>query len=379
MKHHHFCTSASGPMAVVKLAIGIAITGSVHAQSNANRGETLNPPNAVSIGTSPDITSGAEIRVVPNRWAERGIGELLDQEVRGINGQRIGSVEDFMIDPRSGMVVSAVVSSDLGGGAVNTLRMVPIATLKQDSSGETFTTNVEAANWSKLPSISAQDLKRGLLNVTENQSRVTASTSQDPTPADYSQRFMRASTLPGKLIQTGGRDIGEVEDVIIDFNSGTATAVVATDSAFTGSDHSYLVPTTLLQAGANPHDAFTTHLTRADFSRAVQASGNIGPAAADANNRRATRTDEPVTPTGRATETRSSVDPMLLSAARSVRQIWDAHPELAKLNLQVTAENGRLVFQGTVPNVELWERAKDTAEGVISRIDIQNRISIQPK
>ena len=64
------------------------------------------------------------------------------------------------------------------------------------------------------------------------------------------------------------------------------------------------------------------------------------------------------------------------SAARSIRQIWDTNPELAKLDLTVTPENGRLVFRGTVPNADVWEKAKDTAEGVVRGIDITNHISI---
>jgi osmotically-inducible protein OsmY len=94
-------------------------------------------------------------------------------------------------------------------------------------------------------------------------------------------------------------------------------------------------------------------------------------------------TDERLTPTGRATTTvpdaRTNVDPALESAARAIKQRWDANPELAKLNLRVEPANGRLVFSGSVPSTELWERAKDTAESIVRGIEIENRISIQQK
>lgn len=86
--------------------------------------------------------------------------------------------------------------------------------------------------------------------------------------------------------------------------------------------------------------------------------------------------DQP-TATGRASsDTGRSQDPVVLSAARAVRQIWDANPELRNQDLRVTAENGRLVFNGAVPSTELWERARDSAESVVRGIEIVNHISI---
>lgn len=75
--------------------------------------------------------------------------------------------------------------------------------------------------------------------------------------------------------------------------------------------------------------------------------------------------------------TNGNQDPTMQSAARAVRQIWDADPELRNQNLRVTAENGRLIFNGSVPSTELWERARDSAGSVVRSIEIENHISIQ--
>ena len=102
-----------------------------------------------------------------------------------------------------------------------------------------------------------------------------------------------------------------------------------------------------------------------------------------ATNRQPVRDqDEQLTPTGRsdATQTNASgVTPALQSAAKAIKQMWDAHPSLSKLDLQVTPENGRLVFRGSVPTAELRERAKDTAEAVITGIDVDNHIKVESK
>lgn len=80
-------------------------------------------------------------------------------------------------------------------------------------------------------------------------------------------------------------------------------------------------------------------------------------------------------PTGKTPA--DSIDPVFRSAARAVRQIWDANPDLAKLDLRVTPTATGLLFEGMVPDARAWERAKDTAEGVITRIHIDNRIRVR--
>ena len=90
----------------------------------------------------------------------------------------------------------------------------------------------------------------------------------------------------------------------------------------------------------------------------------------------ATRVEQPAATGRESTDAARNQDPVVQSAARAVRQIWDANPELRNQNLRVTAENGRLVFNGSVPNTELWERARDSAEGVVRGIEIVNHISI---
>lgn len=102
-------------------------------------------------------------------------------------------------------------------------------------------------------------------------------------------------------------------------------------------------------------------------SRAAAALGSSNPADQVGRSQRST-------PAG---DEEARLDPVLVSASQAVRQIWAANPQLAELNLRVRPVGDRLVFEGQVPNAELWERAKDTAEGVITRIPIENRIRIE--
>lgn len=84
-----------------------------------------------------------------------------------------------------------------------------------------------------------------------------------------------------------------------------------------------------------------------------------------------------VEPTGR--ESRPIPEATLQSAARTISQLWETHPTLGRLGLRATPENGRIVLSGTVANQELWELAKDTAEGQVRGLPIDNRIRIESR
>lgn len=383
-----------------------------------------------------DMKAHAAVQVASDRVSERGLDKFLGKEIRGVNGEQVGTVEDFILDAKSGKVAFAVVASGGVAGIGETLRVVPYRAIKLAANDEGFTTPVEQSQWNKMPALDKGDFEEGRINLTAEQQRelsanygasdadvtagvesTTETVRETSRQGDFAGRMVRATDLQGKTVRANNQELGEIEDIIIDFQRGTASALIDAESEFTGSDRDFLVSLQKLQIRGRDQEMITTELSRADFERAEPSQESVAASISERDERRATVTsdagqtrttttdvdvqqrqdrvsgtsatasgsvsvdrDEQLTPTGR-TETRAAnnakLDPALESAARSVQQLWEAHPELAKLNLEASAENGRLILQGSVPNQDAWERAKDAAEGVVRGIDIENRITIR--
>ena len=81
--------------------------------------------------------------------------------------------------------------------------------------------------------------------------------------------LIRASTLRGRPVNAVDRKVGDIENIIIDLERGTAAALLDSSGAFTGTTAKYLVPLSGLTFAHPRQDALGTTLTRADFDRAV--------------------------------------------------------------------------------------------------------------
>lgn len=417
-----------------------------------------NPERASERRAGMNMRAHDTLQVATENSTRHELGDFVGQELRGANGEDIGKVKDFIIDAKTGKIVFAVISSGGFAGLGDTLRLLPFQALERANNNKGFTTVVQQSQWSKMPALNEQDFEEGRINLTADQRRevvvsesyaqadtdirgrarypmppapfppspdatttpdATASTSPSTTrrraessdvaadrdleQSDFGRRMVRATKLKGKSVRAGNDEVGEIDDVIIDFDRGVAMALVDVESDFAGSDDEYLIPMTKLEFGVGQKNV-TTKLTRTDFQdahsrrndrserrmtnaertdetrvneRQVRSTADRQQERVQRSTNAAVNQDDRLTPTGR-TAAGSTVDPAVESAARAIKQMWEQHPQLAKLNLKVAAENGKLVFRGSVPNKELWERAKDTAKDVVRGIDIENRITIQP-
>lgn len=347
----------------------------------------------------------AKLRLAGEAPARGGMENLVGQAVRGTHGKEVGTLEDFMIHEKSGKIVFGVVSSGGFAGMGETLRLVPFQALTPAGNDAGFTTPVQQSEWDKLPAIKERDFRSGRINLNAEQSRQlgeawfghfagvrrdgSAATGVEETGGDFGSRLVRATAIRGQDVRSGQQKVGEIEDVVVDWDRGTAVAVLDAEAEFTDSRRKFLVPLAELQIVTEQQERITTRLTRADFQRAQSASEDLAgsnerevgrerytqPARTQAATPTTTRERERLDPTGRA-DAASAADPVLASAARVVRQMWAAEPALAKLDLQVRTENGELVLRGTVPNVEVWQQAKEAAERGITRVAVRNEIRI---
>lgn len=397
-------------MRSVAAAAAVAATGAVLVRAADN---TQGQPFRQNTYSSPNFQPADGRIWVTREELPNGLEKFDGKEVRSADGQKLGTISDFVVNPQTGQISFAVVSSGGFAGIGDKLRLVPVRSIQQ-AGAEQFGTELQSSDWATLPIVNERDLRQGRIALSADQrqqlnprwSQEFATLSQDPQSTRRS--VILASELRDKSVHSGGREIAEVEDIAIDLRQGVATVLLETDSDFTGSDQYFVVPMNSLQLGMARNDPIITTLTQDDFRRAgsqvaarvetrdrdfstydrnvttrQDATVAVGTSAPmyDRDYRRSEvtvptqpgRNDSP-TPTGMDS---TQVDPVLQSAARAIRQVWDAHPELAKLDLRVTPQNGRLVFEGNVPNAQLWERAKDAAESVISRLKVDNRIMIQ--
>jgi sporulation protein YlmC with PRC-barrel domain len=422
--------------------------------SAADRRTTAVSPRATESGTFIQLASDD---------TEGALQRLKRNEVRAANGESLGRLRDFVIDRRSGEIVYAVVGTGGFLGMGETLRLVPFQSLDRRAGADSVSLRDAQSEWDRFTVIQADDLRDGRFNVVTDREPPRAERRDVRGGADERRDLISAAKLRGHSVRAGTEEIGEVEDIVIDFERRMATALIETDSDFTGSEEKYLVPLDRLRIESG-RDVFTTQLTRADFQDArrsterVSATGRVSTtdrvstpdrvsatgrasttdriqetdtgrterrgqlsasehplpsATAEASGaivrqpavisdpsdnysvpRRPAETSDRVTTERRETEVRAERQPAveptgresrpipeatLQSAARSISQLWETHPSLGRLGLRASHEDGRLVLSGTVPNKELWELAKDTAEGQVRGLPIDNRIRIESR
>jgi hypothetical protein len=189
--------------------------------------------------------------------------------------------------------------------------------------------------------------------------------------------LIRASAVRGKAVHVAGRKVGDIENIILDLDRGTAAALLDASGDFTGTTAKYLVPLSRLVFDFPRQDPIGTTLTRADFDRAKPSS--FEGSGAVAAQRIQSTTDAPLAPTGRTTAPANSNQPgdALTASARAVRSAIDNDPALVAERVQVTAENGRIVLSGSVRNEITKQNIENAARRTIPSGSIVNRITVE--
>lgn len=327
-----------------------------------------------------------KLQIAPPETIDRTFRKLAGQSVYGANGEKLGTIKDFVVDKHSGRVVYAVVSSGGVLGAGDTLRLVPIHALLSGSSNSGFSVKVSRADWDRSPGLIQEAFGKGIILVPDEHHRmheqlygaapdarsVRHRTADPSLPRDREAEltaspWIRASELRGKDIHAAGREIGEIDDVVIDLQRKTALALVDLEDDVLAGDRRVLMPVTELGLTQPARDGLATSFTREDFARL------------DPDYR--ARADAAVLPTGRATgePIPASADATLASAVRSARQALDTDPNLARADIRVTPENGMLILRGRVRTEQLKDQAETAVKDAASGIRLQNYLIIDPR
>jgi len=429
--HRNKITTAS----LVIAMLGVVPVGLLGADRDATRNREIR--SAATSDTPDGVHVAGKLRLAPEGKDDRALRKVEGQKVRGSGGNDLGDVKDLLIEPNSGRVAFAVVASGGVLGVGETLHLVPFASLKRTPDREAFLVEMTEAQWKEMPIIERKDYNDGNISVSaanqraadrtkpavatvregrtetrpivaetdraarrddrddredrERRARAVAATDR-ATTSDAGRRVeagqldnvIRSSKLRGKEIRAGGEKIGKIESVVLDWESGIATAVLDLDRSFTGSNRKFMIPVTALALRSEDQDVIVTNLTRADFQQLARVESPT--------------TDSRLTPTGRdrvdPVSPRTSVDasrsdrtrvnatdvnvpPALESAVRSARQSIRNYPSLRAAEVEVLAENGKMVLRGYADSEDMKERVEKAAQEGAPGIPFESFLQIR--
>lgn len=333
--------------------------------------------------------------------------ELTGMKVTNRSGENLGRIKDFVIDTQSGQVVYAVVGSGGVAGIGEKLHAVPVQALNHNAAGdsESLTLDVDSERWAQAPRFSKDrlsslqqdqegrslhefygqtwrpDSRVSMNNPVRNQGAqagTTASRQESARGLDMQgQRLALASSLIGKNIRSGTETIGEIEDVIVQLQSGSAAALLDPDNDFAGSDQKYIVPLNRFTIAGN--NALTATLQRSDFSSARQAEGDSWATAQSDSlfvwqDSRSSRLGDSAQVTSPRLDGRQLGTPPIAEVRRAIQS--DASIAANQSDIQVEAQGDKLVLRGTVLNKDTKDKIEDRAEKAAPGWNIDNQLSV---
>lgn len=176
-------------------------------------------------------------RAQPKRIVEKAsrhmrASNLLDQQVKNSLGENLGQIQDLVIDVAAQRVHYAVLS--FGGvlGIGDRLFAYPISAFKPSSERDELVLNVDKEKLSEAPGFERNNWPDwNDARYRREIERYFKTGAVDATPTG--ERMVRASEVIGWNVEDGaGRDVGEIEDLVVNIGSGrVAYAVLDFDAA----------------------------------------------------------------------------------------------------------------------------------------------------
>ena len=357
-------------------------------------------PPAVASASAP--TSDQAVYLASIDTEDRSLRRYAGKKLFNHQGAELGTIRDFIVHPPSNRVRYLVVSSGgLFGGMGNSLRLVPYEAVRRGSRGNLFEVEILQAAWLQVPPVSDEDYVVDRFNISpEHHQRMLQRfgpgerTAVDSGAATNDLAgLIRARAIRGRSVFAENRKVGDIENIIISLEHGTAAALLDSSGDFTGTRAKYIIPLSRLASTGTRPDRFTTTLTRADFARA-QPSEFAGHTAAvqprATSEPLLTPTEPPLTPTGRpsapapqaVSQPRAVSTPAqaqqdaLAASAHAIRQAIDNDPVLTAENVHVMSETGRIVLRGAARNQSAKDGIEEAARRATPNVRIENQITV---
>ena len=337
----------------------------------------------------PDLTQG--VLIASMGFEHHGVRHYDGQKLLNTEGAELGTIKDLIVDPQASRVRYLVVSSGGLGGMGNKLRLVPVETVRRSNRG--LEVNILKAAWLEVPPVSDANYVVDRFEISPAQHQIMVQQFRSPgsgaRPVDVSPStpaaqggqvvsgLLRASALRGKDARIGTQPVGEIKDVIVDLERGTAAALLESAGEFTGTAAKYIVPLSRFTLETAKQNPIGTTLTRADFDRAQPAHfGSIGATAAQETRAAG---EQPLAPTGRTTaaDAAGQSSDALAVSARTIRNAILDDPTLGAERVQVTTVSGGIVLSGSVRNETSRNKIEDVARRAVTTANIDNRITVE--
>jgi sporulation protein YlmC with PRC-barrel domain len=386
-----------------------------------------------------DETSRTEVSRSAAESPDRNLSvrHLLGKDVKDPAGQKLGDLKDLVVDAQSGRVIYGVVSAGGVLGVGDKLHPVPFTALNCAEGAKDLTLAIDKAKLEQAPVFQKDDLasldqadRRKQIFEYYGQSweafetgvstalhRAAANLSGDNASARH---LVYASWVKGKDIRSGDKDVGQVDDVLINFAGHSAAVLFDPKKDFANTTDKFVIPFNKLTIGAGEHDKITTTLTRADFERAepitdasdITSSDNLirwskddslrsGDRSFTLHKDSAATSDDNVATTTPRNENHGRdrlpavIDHRAEKAERDAeRSAVNPNPPVSKVryalrsdkalagsakHIDVVEENGKLVLRGTVATEDVKNQIEDTAEKAAEGWSVDNQITVTHK
>jgi sporulation protein YlmC with PRC-barrel domain len=258
---------------VVLVAIILAVTVAVgrqplaggpvpgQMQASATATAALFAPRGSALGTAPRARGS---NALPLKTA-------LTYQVRSQAGQRLGKLDNLLVNMADGEVPYVLVSSSASAQTNDRLFPIPATSLQLDAGQQGFLLDADAAYLDQAPSIGRQDVASGawipvpeeILPFWGSSNLQTRSGSQPAlsgtpqgmvaaTPGMGREPLVLASQALGVEVYSGQNDkLGEIQDMIVDFANGQVSyAVTALGGVLSSSKKLVPVPISAMQYDA---------------------------------------------------------------------------------------------------------------------------------
>lgn len=278
-----------------------------------------------------------------------GVTKLSGNPLRGSHQEQLSTINDFLVDPQTGQVHFAVAHSGAGPGG-ETYRLVPIDALDATGGPEALTARIDSNAWQKVGTLTEQRLQGAISINQDHQQRLRQEfgLSEAATEAASPLNLIRATSLNGRSIQSGAEQLGQVEDVVIDFHNRRAAPLVKTSGGVAGAEQRVLVPFHRLQMSSDQSQGvITANVTRAELQQLTPTGYASGQNPQDAN-----------------------------AAAASVRQGIQNVSSGTQGSVQVIPES-RLVLRGAVDSEQKKSEIEQAARQAAPGVRIDNQITVQ--
>lgn len=320
---------------------------------------------------------------------ERQSAHSLDGRwIHGRDGKALGKIADFLIDPPSGEICYAVVSS-----SHRKLRLVPFQALRPDRTHRgDFSLSITEAEWNGLGTLDEAEFKSGYITVSDGERRSLAQRFESAPfreaalsayyTQDISSHLVRADFLRGRDVFVAGKRIGSVKELIVNQEAATASALFDPSWRFTSAKEKFVVPLNRYSFGATRDEPVMTDITREDFD-AMRALAHLPGSAL-----RTPSTSVPpvsaehptaLSPTGRSSSEQqpSGASPESLVAAKAIRAALDQEEAGARIVVDVNPQNSDVVLRGSVADIALRQSIEEKAGQVAKGVQIDFQIAVE--